>query len=136
MEWRSPSYNAAGSIDCEINHPVYGWVPFTVVENDTGAAFNVAEMRSEILASGNIAAYVPPPPSPPRVPAEITRIQFVRAMRAAGLWEANQAAIEAHEDWPYVTAIPRNDPIVQAMASGLGFTTEQLDALWIAGAQL
>lgn len=136
MQWRNPKYNAFGSIDCEINHPVFGWIPFTANADDTGAEFDVSGMLAEINAAGNIAEYIAPPPPPPTVPAEISRVQFVRAMRAAGLWEANQAAIEAHEDWPYITAIPRNDPIVQAMAQGLGFTEEQLDALWVAGAQL
>jgi hypothetical protein len=70
------------------------------------------------------------------VPDEISKVQFVRAARAAGLWDTHKVAIEAHEDWPYVVAIPRNDPIVLAMAQGLGFTDEQLDAIWIAGAAL
>lgn len=72
----------------------------------------------------------------PVVPASISKVQFVRAARAADLWATYQAAIEAHPDWAYVTEIPRDDPLVQAMASQLGFTEEQLDALWIAGASL
>lgn len=34
MEIRNPSYNRFGSIDCEVNHPVYGWIPFTATEDD------------------------------------------------------------------------------------------------------
>lgn len=34
MEFRNPVFNAIGTIDCEINHPVYGWVPFTADPND------------------------------------------------------------------------------------------------------
>lgn len=70
------------------------------------------------------------------VPASISKVQFVRAARAADLWDTYKTAIEAHADWAYVTEIPRTDPMVLALASGLGFTEEQLDALWIAGAQL
>lgn len=136
MQWRNPAYNAQGTIDVEINHPVYGWIPFTVVLNDTGAQFDVNAMRAEIIAAGSIAPYVPPPPSPTVVPASITKVQFVRAARAAGLWDAYKASIEAHPDWPYVTEIPRNDTMVLQMAAGLGFTEEQLDNLWIAGKQL
>lgn len=76
------------------------------------------------------------PNEPSRVPASISKVQFVRAARAADLWDTYKTAIEAHADWPYVTEIPRDDPMVLALASGLGFTDAQLDALWIAGAQL
>lgn len=34
MEVRNPVYNKQGSIDCEINHPEYGWIPFTASSND------------------------------------------------------------------------------------------------------
>ena len=30
MEFRNPAYNAYGTIDCEINHPQYGWIPHTI----------------------------------------------------------------------------------------------------------
>ena len=58
MEFRNPAYNAYGTIDCEINHPQYGWIPFTADPNDTGAAFDVAEVFAELGATA--AAYVPP----------------------------------------------------------------------------
>lgn len=57
MEWRNPQYNAAGAIECEINHPQLGWIPFTASAGDTGARFDVAAMLAEIVADGNIAAY-------------------------------------------------------------------------------
>lgn len=34
MEYRNAKYNAQGSIDCEINHPQLGWIPFTASRND------------------------------------------------------------------------------------------------------
>jgi len=34
MEYRNANYNIVGSIDCEINHPHYGWVPFTASPDD------------------------------------------------------------------------------------------------------
>lgn len=34
MEIRKPKYNELGTIDCEINHPDYGWIPFTADPND------------------------------------------------------------------------------------------------------
>jgi hypothetical protein len=34
MEVRNPVFNKRGTIDCEINHPVYGWIPFTASPDD------------------------------------------------------------------------------------------------------
>jgi hypothetical protein len=46
-------------IDCELDHPQYGWIPFTASPDD------VEQYGREIfaaLAQGNVAEYVPPPP--------------------------------------------------------------------------
>ena len=32
---RKVKYNKDGTIDCEINHPVFGWIPFTATSYDT-----------------------------------------------------------------------------------------------------
>lgn len=58
-EYRNPCFTRDGLIDVEINHPVYGWIPFTVNPADTGAAFDVAAFDAEIRAAGGIAPYVP-----------------------------------------------------------------------------
>lgn len=71
-----------------------------------------------------------------RVPAEISRIQFVRAMRALGLWDTHRATIEAHPDWPYITGIPRNDPLTLAVAALMEANETQLDDIWRLGATL
>lgn len=76
------------------------------------------------------------PASPPRVPPEITKVQFVRAMRSAGLWTVHRESIEAHPDWQYITSIPRGDEFVKSFATALNITDEQVDALWISGAAL
>jgi hypothetical protein len=34
MDIRKPVFTAENRIDCEINHPDYGWVPFTADPND------------------------------------------------------------------------------------------------------
>jgi hypothetical protein len=60
-EFRNPVFLAHGFIDCEINHPVLGWIWFTADRNDTGAQFDVAELFDRMVASGTVAPYVPPP---------------------------------------------------------------------------
>lgn len=34
MEYRNAAYNSQGTIDCEIEHPNFGWIPFTANPND------------------------------------------------------------------------------------------------------
>jgi len=59
MEYRNPVYTEDGRIDCEINHPEYGWIPFTCDPDDTGAAFDVAGLFAEMQPE--TAPYVAPP---------------------------------------------------------------------------
>lgn len=60
MNYRSAKYNRLGTIDCEIEHPTHGWIPFTCDPNDQGAAFDTREMFDRMVDSGVVAAYVPP----------------------------------------------------------------------------
>ena len=34
MMLRNPKYTQDGRIDCEIDHPAYGWIPYTADQND------------------------------------------------------------------------------------------------------
>jgi len=57
METRNPTFNKFGSIDCEINHPKYGWIPFTASPDD------VEPIGAEVFNATKVsaAAYVEPP---------------------------------------------------------------------------
>lgn len=59
MDYRNPTYNSVGTIDCEINHPKLGWVPFTADPNDSEKTGR--DLHKQILAAGNVAEYVEPP---------------------------------------------------------------------------
>jgi hypothetical protein len=59
MEIRNPIYNVFGTIDCEINHPDYGWIPFTASPDDRPDIYDAA------LAMGPAPAHPPPPPPAP-----------------------------------------------------------------------
>lgn len=60
MNYRNPKFAADGRIDCEIEHPEFGWIPFTVDPMDTGAQIDVVELDAQIRTAGGIAAYVAP----------------------------------------------------------------------------
>lgn len=62
MNIRNAKHNADGSIDCEIQHPKHGWIPFTAAANDIeehGRAVHAAILSGD---AGEIAPYEPPPP--------------------------------------------------------------------------
>ncbi|ULQ46936.1 hypothetical protein JN531_001310 [Flagellatimonas centrodinii] len=76
------------------------------------------------------------PPPVVIVPASVTARQARLALNAAGLRTQVESAIaqadQATQDtWEYATEIERGNPIVGLIASGLGLTDEQVDALFV-----
>lgn len=98
--------DADGSIDCEINHPKFGWIPYTLRDDDTDMTVDNEAVKA-ILGS-NIAAYVPP-------------TQEELDAQAA-------AAVRAQRDSLLRVAV---DPIVSNPLRWADLTTEQQNA-WAA----
>ena len=60
MNKRNLRYNEFGTVDCEIEHPEYGWIPFTVNPDDKLSPYSKI-IHEEILAEKpEIAPYQPP----------------------------------------------------------------------------
>lgn len=59
MEFRNCKYNHSGTIDCEINHPKFGWIPFTANPDDEEEHGRL--IYAEVIKV-EIAPYEPPPP--------------------------------------------------------------------------
>jgi nucleoid-associated protein YgaU len=87
MNYKNASYNKFGSVDCEIDHPVFGWIPFTASPDD------VEEHGREIFAAAQAtaAAYVEPP-------ADLT------ALAAAA--RAQRNTLLQQSDWTQVADAP------------------------------
>jgi len=81
MEYRNPRYNAFGTIDCEINHRIYGWVPFTASPDDVEPLGR--GVHKSALASGPKDC-VAPPPEPPPVPQSLSFAQLLIGLVAEG----------------------------------------------------
>ena len=60
MEIRNPAYNVVGTFDCEINHPKFGWIPFTASPDDSDEIGR--EVHAQIIAGAAVAVapYVAP----------------------------------------------------------------------------
>lgn len=55
MNYRNPKYNKNGTIDVEIEHPFYGWIPFTASPEDCEEKGR--KIFEEIVINGNITPY-------------------------------------------------------------------------------
>ena len=59
--YRNAKYiNDSGWIDCEIEHEVHGWIPYTLDPADTDMTIDNDDLLAAMTAAGNVAAYVPP----------------------------------------------------------------------------
>lgn len=81
----------------------------------------------------------------PTVPRSITPRQGLLVLSRAGLLEPVKAAIatmegqageEARIEWEYATEWLRNWPLLESIASGIGLTSDQIDALFIQAAKI
>ena len=137
MEIRSAAYTAGGQIDCEVNHPVYGWVPFSAVNNEQDP-FS-AQVFAAALAQ-NPAPYIPPPPAPPYVPPAVSKMQGILALgktrwdqvlayRETATW-GEQVVIDSAGNWE------RDSQNIAFFQYLIGLTDAETDALFIAAAQI
>lgn len=63
---RTPAFNSHGTIDLEVEHPSFGWLPFTADPNDSEEAGRELHALALTETFGPVAPYVAPPvPDPP-----------------------------------------------------------------------
>jgi hypothetical protein len=60
MDYRNAKYiNDQGVIDCEIDHPEFGWIPYTLDLSDTDMTINNADLLEQMQANDDVSAYAP-----------------------------------------------------------------------------
>lgn len=75
MNYRNPIYTADGRINCEIEHPALGWIPFTASPEDPED--HGRHLFAEIVESGAEIAPCPPKPQE-QVEREVRRERDAR----------------------------------------------------------
>jgi hypothetical protein len=71
MQYKNAKYtNDNGWIDCEINHSVHGWIPYTLNPLDTDMTINNVSLLASMAKNKDVAAYVAPTQSELDVIAE------------------------------------------------------------------
>jgi hypothetical protein len=100
MEYRNAKHLDGGRIDCEINHPVHGWIPFTCDPTDTGAAFDVIALYDAMAADPTTAAYIPPT----QAELDAEQAETVRATRSAIFAQTVDPIVSNPLRWADMTA--------------------------------
>ena len=60
MEYRNAKHIGQNRIDCEIDHPVLGWIPYTCDGTEDGEQFDNKELYARLDADPDTAPYIPP----------------------------------------------------------------------------
>ena len=140
MEFRNARFNQHGTIDCEINDPQFGWIPFTASPDD------IYSVGHEVFEAAKDVAepYVPPTPEE-ILAAERAAMTCTPAQMRLALddMEAPDDATKTMLDvvegivaqdrkasivWEYATQIIRTSPLIEAL--GTDFTPEQIDDIF------
>lgn len=135
---RNPRFSVHGGIDCEVEHPTLGWIPYYATADDT-EPFGV-QVFTEAFEMG-------PAPHIPDDPAVIlarqrAAMQCTRRQARLALGEASCAIIDAAAEktdlpWAMRDAIKstsewyRTAPEIDELAWLLGLSPEDVDALFI-----
>lgn len=139
LNFRNAKYSSSSGdqIDMEIEHPVYGWIPFTAQPDDP------EQLGRDLFAAateGEVSAYLPPASDP--LAAPLDRLTFWLAAAEIGVYKpVVRSHIDAMPEGPAkyqalmwfeeATVYRRYDPLLIQLAAAEGITEPQLDALWI-----
>jgi hypothetical protein len=122
MNYRNPKYNAVGTIDCEVEHPVHGWVPFTANPDDSAGS----TVYAEIMSAGGIGSYTPLIVNI----SVITKLQHIEQLEAIGLEDAffrmMDDNVTTKRKFDAATELNINHPLVRSFATAFGWDSDRL----------
>lgn len=129
MDYRNAQPNSVGGFDCEVNHPDFGWIPFTVLQDDC-----------ECFGAGLYPILVSELGEPPMANAvkEFPSLT-ARQLRLALIDRIDEVdtIIQESEDkrlmieWEYATEFNRDHHAIISIGEALGLTPEQIDEMWM-----
>ncbi|WP_244495248.1 hypothetical protein [Ensifer sp. Root423] len=147
MEFRDAYYSRPdnSAIDMEINHPEFGWQPFTAAPTDPEE--HGCQLFS-IASEGVVAPYTPPSIESIRgAMAPLTARQLRLGLVTSGFSLSQVSAVidalpagadkdKAQIEWEYATTFDRTHPLIATVGGALGLTDVQIDAMWTAAITL
>jgi hypothetical protein len=58
MNYRNAKYIDSTRVDCEIKHPTYGWIPYTLDPKDTDMTVDNVSLLASMTNNNDIAPYI------------------------------------------------------------------------------
>ena len=94
MNYRNPIRSSVNTIDCEIDHPIYGWIPFTA------APYDSVQYGRDIFATedAKLPAWVEPPPDLNQLASE-ARAKRNNLLTASDWTQVPDAPVDNKELW-------------------------------------
>lgn len=133
ISFRNAVRLADGRINCEIEHPSFGWIPFTADANDVEP--HGREIHAAVLET-NPPAATEEPPLPAPVPQVVSRFQALAALHLKELLglataEATKAGGIVKLAFDNAQEFRRDSQAIAQLAPAIGLTTdEQIDELF------
>ena len=125
-------------IDCEYNHPTFGWIPYTASETDVeklSRDIHAAALSGEF---GEISPYIAPPPS---VPYTILKVQFKLALDANKMLDVvtmsmQSAPLSIKMTWDEMQYFSRDSNFIKYIMENNKIDSEKMDALFIEASEI
>lgn len=145
MAYRNPFRNIYGTIDLELQHPKWGWIPYTASPDDSaeGCRALCAEIEAkEAESPGHIAPYVGESLEERdlrlwREGAEVSMYQCRAALLLTDMLETVESYLSSDEAdaldklaWATARTVRRMSPTMLGVAALLELTEEELDDLF------
>lgn len=144
MEYRNATRTARTDvIDCEINHPKFGWIPYTLDPSDTDQTVDNAALLAAMQSNTDVADYVvpTPPAAAELLAAERAAMKCSRLQGRLVLGEATCDALDAMAadtltPWAMRQTIQnaiewkRTSQAMTELGYLLGYTDTQMDDLF------
>ena len=134
---RGARYNKFGTIDCEVYHDVYGWIPYTASPDDSEEFCRNVYHEASL---GNVSPYVADE-FILSIPQSVSRFQARAALMDAGVLADVELAVGEMGPleqlaWAEATEWRRDSPTIAAVADALELTSEQVDQLFISASKI
>ncbi|AWB48881.1 hypothetical protein HYN69_10540 [Gemmobacter aquarius] len=134
MEIRNPKFNRFGSIDCEILHPEFGWIPFTASETDVEKAGQDIYRSALEMQPAEFVAGDPLPIE--RAAMRASRFQAKAALYQAGLLPTVERLLSQSENfmhklaWDEAGEFYRDSPTIAHLAGAMDLDDLAVDELF------
>lgn len=129
LEYRNPTHTRSTAIDVEINHPEFGWIPFTASPDDPEAMGR--ELFAAITAAGDIAPFVDLEPAPYQIAKTTPWLRMTDDEAATMDGVMSQTDARLKQIYMAATYLASNDPLWATLHQMLSdqFGEERADEL-------